>query len=280
MRSLLVEGRRNWVLRDYPLCSLGREPALPPMPALFGLQRWLPDLCHYAPSSLWVVADSSRRAHANSLPVGFCSSDASVLLRRATSNSAGAVEPDADGFRLSTDQRPDGNRPVIFSCPHWPPGSAPRQRGPAIFEKSFPTNRNATDRSVLGSWPGQAAHPHYFHIGPHARHAQQHRDLILARSRVTRRCRPTGLRRSAFQWVLHGPDEVCGATLRRRSDVRRYCRPDTGGEAAHSRRGSYLDAARPESDTAREFSNLVDSFLAGQCKEASPWHEVGKDAAT
>jgi hexosaminidase len=44
-----------------------------------------------------------------------------------------------------------------------------------------------------------------------------------------------------------------------------------------------VDAARPESDTAREFSNLVDSFLAGQCKDAAPsarlrrlltkWHE-------
>ena len=88
------------------------------------------------------------RIHAISLPVGFCSSDAVVLLQRATSNSAGAVEPDADAFELSSDQRSDEDRPVIFSCPHWPPGSAPRQRGPAIFRKSFPTNRNVTDRSV------------------------------------------------------------------------------------------------------------------------------------
>jgi hexosaminidase len=44
-----------------------------------------------------------------------------------------------------------------------------------------------------------------------------------------------------------------------------------------------VDAARPESDTAREFSNLVDSVLAGQCKDAAlsarlrrlltKWHE-------
>jgi hexosaminidase len=44
-----------------------------------------------------------------------------------------------------------------------------------------------------------------------------------------------------------------------------------------------VDAARPESDTAREFSNLVDSFLGGQCKDTAisaqlrrlltKWHE-------
>jgi hexosaminidase len=44
-----------------------------------------------------------------------------------------------------------------------------------------------------------------------------------------------------------------------------------------------VDAARPESDTAREFSNLMDSFLAGQCKDTAlsarlrrlltKWHE-------
>ena len=44
-----------------------------------------------------------------------------------------------------------------------------------------------------------------------------------------------------------------------------------------------VDAVRPESDTAREFSNLVDSVLAGQCKDAAlsarlrrlltKWHE-------
>jgi hexosaminidase len=44
-----------------------------------------------------------------------------------------------------------------------------------------------------------------------------------------------------------------------------------------------VDAARPESDTAREFNNLVDSFLAGQCKDTAlsaqlrrlltTWHE-------
>jgi len=45
--------------------------------------------CHYAPSSPCFVADSSRRTHANSLPIGFCSSDAGVLLQRATSKSAG-----------------------------------------------------------------------------------------------------------------------------------------------------------------------------------------------
>ena len=95
--------------KDYPLCSLGRERALPPMPALFGLQRWLPDLCHYAPSSLCVVADSSRRAHASSQ-----------------------------------------------------------------------------------SWRG-----------------------------------PESLSNGVLPWR----EGVCGATLRRRSDVRRYCRPDTGGEA-------------------------------------------------
>ena len=30
-----------------------------------------------------------------------------------------------------------------------------------------------------------------------------------------------------------------------------------------------VDAARPESDTAREFNDLVDSFLAGQCKDTA-----------
>src|SRR4029079_16751369 len=35
--------------------------------------------CHYAPSSPCFVADSSRRSHANSLPIGFCSSDAAVF---------------------------------------------------------------------------------------------------------------------------------------------------------------------------------------------------------
>jgi hypothetical protein len=44
-----------------------------------------------------------------------------------------------------------------------------------------------------------------------------------------------------------------------------------------------VDAVRPESDTAREFSSLVDPFLASQCKDAAllaglrtlltKWHE-------
>src|SRR6187399_1228739 len=94
--------------------------------------------CHYAPSSPCFVAHSSRRTHANSFPVGFCSSDAGVLLQLATSKSAGATEPDADAFVLPTYQRPDGNRAVIFGCSHWPSGRAPRERGPAIFKRSFP----------------------------------------------------------------------------------------------------------------------------------------------
>src|SRR6516165_3011657 len=118
---------------------------------------WVLSLCSFIPC---FVADSSRRTHANSLPVGFCSSDAGVLLQRATSKSAGATEPDADAFVLPTYQRPDGNRAVIFGCSHWPSGRAPRERGPAIFKRSFPTNRNATDRSAGGSCPGQVAHSH------------------------------------------------------------------------------------------------------------------------
>src|SRR6185437_16529204 len=45
--------------------------------------------CHYAPSSPCFAAESSRRTHANSLPIGFCSSDAAVLLQRQQANRPG-----------------------------------------------------------------------------------------------------------------------------------------------------------------------------------------------
>ena len=210
------------------------------MPALFGLQRWFPHGLHsLSLCSIIAVARSGLKS-TNSCELssfGFCSSTLGFFSGAQQAIQPGPLNlmPMASDYQLTSDHMAiDQSFSVALT------GYQEARLDSAV--RRFLRNLSRRTRMPLTAQlsdpgSGQATHPHYFHIGPHARHAQQHRDLILARSRVTRRCRPTGLRRSAFQWVLHGPDKVCGATLRRRSDVRRYCRPDTGGEAAHSRRG-------------------------------------------